>query len=87
LGQFEEIKEDLDDVSNAIDQERSDEEEYLENMPDGLKDGEKGELAQAAIDALQEAIDKIAEIAEMVDPDPFKTAFEEALDALDNAAQ
>lgn len=38
---------------------RDDEQDYLDNMPESLQGGEKGELAQAAIDALDEAIDAL----------------------------
>ncbi|WP_140427035.1 hypothetical protein [Ensifer aridi] len=35
----------------------SDEQDYYDNMPESFQNGEKGERAQSAIDALQEAYD------------------------------
>lgn len=46
----------LDNAKNLIEEIKSEEEDALENMPEGLKEGDKGEKAQAAIDALDEAM-------------------------------
>lgn len=53
-------------VSQAIEilsRARDEEQEYYDAMPDGLTNGEKGERAQAAIDALQEACDSLDGVA------------------------
>lgn len=47
----------LDDLKAEIESVMEDEQSYFDNMPQSFQDGEKGERAQAAIDALQEAID------------------------------
>ena len=43
------LREDIEGV-------RDEEQDYLNNMPESLQNGEKGEKAQAAIDAMEEAI-------------------------------
>lgn len=52
IGTLEAMKEELESA-------QSDEQEYLDNMPESLQGGEKGEAANAAIDALQTAIDAL----------------------------
>lgn len=47
---------DLSDIKDSIEAVRDEENEYLENMPGNMIDGERGERAQAAIDALEEAL-------------------------------
>lgn len=47
----------LDDLKTEIESIMEDEQAYFDNMPQSFQDGEKGGRAQAAIDALQEAID------------------------------
>jgi len=44
------IRANLEEIRDA-------EQDYLDNMPESLSDGEKGEKAQAAIDALEQVID------------------------------
>ncbi len=38
------------------------EQEYYDNMPEGLQAGDKGDQAQSAIDSLQQAVDSLEEI-------------------------
>jgi len=47
---------DLDNAKSVIEEVKGEEEESYENMPEGMQGGDKGEKAQAAIDALDEAI-------------------------------
>lgn len=63
-----------DDVQNIIDEEQ----EYLDGMPESFQDGQKGEKAQAAIDALQYAYDEI---------DQFASAGDDLSGYLDTAAE
>ncbi len=46
---------------------QGDEQDYFDNMPEGLQNGEKGLLSQTAIDAMQEAIDAIEAVAESLE--------------------
>ena len=40
---------------------RDEEQEYLDNMPESLQQGEKGEKAQAACEALDSLVDHLTE--------------------------
>jgi len=44
-------------VLDAVEGIRDDEQEYLDNMPEGIKDGDKGDRAQEVIDYLDGAVD------------------------------
>jgi len=50
--QAEELKGDLEAL-------RDEEHEYLDNMPESFRDGEKGEKAEAAVSALDDAISSL----------------------------
>ena len=52
----------LDDAKAIVEQAHGEEEEYYETMPENFQFGDKGEVAQAAIDAMQEALDAFDEI-------------------------
>lgn len=49
----------LDQARDILDECKSEEEDYLDNMPENLQQGEKGDAAQSAIDSLESAIDSI----------------------------
>jgi len=90
LEPIRELQEDFQDVANAVDEIRSDEEDYYENMPESFQSGEKGEMAQSAIGALQSALDKIEALAEALGDDdliPGLGEMDEALDSLEEAVQ
>jgi predicted nuclease with TOPRIM domain len=48
-----------DDIRDEVDSLRADENDARENLPDSLKEGEKGEKMQSAVDALQEVYDAL----------------------------
>lgn len=52
IDQLEEARQELETL-------RDEEQEYFDNMPENLQGGEKGEMAQTAIDNLDEAISNI----------------------------
>lgn len=68
----EELKDELESGPLA------DEQDAFDNMPGSLQDGEKGEKAQAALDAMQEAADALDEVM---------SALDEATQALETAAE
>lgn len=45
--------EDVENAQSVFEDIRSEEEEYFENMPENLQDGERGQASQEAIDNLQ----------------------------------
>jgi len=51
-----------DELVEAINTISEDEQNYLDNMPDSFRDGDKGDKAQEAIDALSEATTALEEI-------------------------
>lgn len=52
LSEAESIKTDVEAI-------RDDEQDYRDNMPESFADGEKGEKAEAAIDALEQVINEL----------------------------
>ena len=66
----------LEEARSLIDDLISEEQEYFDNMSESFQEGEKGEKATAAIDALQSAHDEI---------DGFD--FDSIFDSLDTAAE
>jgi hypothetical protein len=62
-----EIKDRLDDLATAVQGVLDDEQLALDNMPEALQSGDKGSNAQAAIDAMMEALDSIEGAAANLD--------------------
>lgn len=58
------IENDLEEAKSNIETARDDEQEYYDNMPEGLQGSEKGERAQSAIDALEEILSKLDDMIE-----------------------
>lgn len=58
-GRIESAVAELHEVKEEIATLRDEEQEFYDNMPEGLQNGEKGEKATASIDALQEAYDAL----------------------------
>ena len=52
------------DIGAAVDSIKDDEQEYLDNMPEGLQQGDKASAAQDAIDALGDACQMLTEFEE-----------------------
>ncbi len=49
----------LDELKADIEALQDEEQEYYDNMPEGIQYGEKGNRAQEAIDALEEAVSNL----------------------------
>ena len=56
-----------DDIKTQIETVRDEEQEAFDNMPESLQGGEKGQLAEAAIEAMDEAIGSIEAIDSSLD--------------------
>lgn len=52
------LAEDLQDVCNE-------EQDYFDNMPESLQDGDKGQKAQAAIDLMESLIDDLTSFTDL----------------------
>lgn len=63
------VQEVKDNVVGQIEEVRDEEQEAYDNMPESLQNGEKGELAQAAIDAMESAISDIEGLSEIDCPE------------------
>lgn len=48
-----------EDAKNLVEEVKAEEEESFENLPESMQSGEKGEKAQAAIEAMSEAEDNL----------------------------
>lgn len=54
---IEELSSKLSECKDEAEAIMEEEQEFFDNMPENMQGGEKGETAQSAIDALQEASD------------------------------
>jgi len=54
VAKFEDLKCDIESI-------QEEEQEYLDNMPESLQGGEKGDIAQTAIDEMDSAISSLDE--------------------------
>jgi len=73
------VKGGFQEALEALETIRDDEQEYFDNMPESLQSGEKGGDAEAAISALETAIDAVSEITEIdADIDAIVGALDEA---------
>lgn len=63
----EKFKGELDDAKSAIETARDEEQEYRDNMPESMQDGEKGGAADDAINALEEFIGTADEFEDTCD--------------------
>ena len=59
VGRLKEIKEGLETL-------RDEEQEYYDNMPEGLQGGDKGQAAEAAVSALEAVVDEIDNIIDNI---------------------
>ena len=46
-------------IKSKVEEIKDDESDAFENLPDGTKEGEKGEQMEASMEAMQEAMDNI----------------------------
>lgn len=54
-----EAQELINNARSIIEECRDEEQDYYDNMPESFQYGEKGEIAQQAIDCMEEAIDAL----------------------------
>ena len=57
----------IEDITNDLDAIASDEEDYLNNMPENLQGSERSEQSEAAVDALKEASEAISSASSDLD--------------------
>lgn len=76
--EFEVLKGKIEDCKNEEENYLSEEQDYYDNMPEGLQGGDKGEAAQTAIFGLETLVEKAKEAI---------IALEEVASAVDDATQ
>ena len=54
----------IEEAKSILETCRDEEQDYFDNMPESFQDGQKGEDAQTAIDALDEAISQIDDVSQ-----------------------
>lgn len=82
VGDFTEA---LEGVKGDIENIKSEEDEYYNNMPESLQGGEKGEQAQAAVAAMDEAMERLDEgVAALGEAKEALEKIETAVDECDN---
>ncbi len=64
---LERAKQLVAEAQAIIEEAASDERDYFDNMPESLQGSEKGEQANAAADALDEALDALSSIDDLID--------------------
>ena len=64
---LDEIKRDIDALSERLQLIQEDEQTAFDNMPDSLALSERGERAEAAIDAIESAIGFLEDAQTMID--------------------
>jgi molecular chaperone GrpE (heat shock protein) len=60
-GQIAKIKEILEELRGKVEDLQSEEQDAFDNMSENLQQGDRGQAAEAAVDALQSAYDSIDE--------------------------
>lgn len=73
---LEKLKEEVENVMLDLESIQEAEQDYFDNMPEGIQAGEKGDKAQESIDNLSEAVDMLNTITD---------EFEEIFNSLESA--
>lgn len=56
---IEAIRQRLDDIIGEVETLKDEEQDYLDNMPENMQQGEKGSQAETAVEALTDACESI----------------------------
>lgn len=59
---IQQLRDQLADIKNAIEELQGEEQEYVDNVPENMQGGERYEKAEQAADALTEAADAVDEV-------------------------
>ncbi len=65
--QLAKLSEEIDSLSSQIEGLMNEEQNYYDNMPESLQDGEKGEIAQTAIENMESALNSLSEASNSID--------------------
>jgi hypothetical protein len=73
----------VSDIKSDLETLRDEEQDYYDGMPEGLKGSERGEGAQAAVDALENAISKLEEMENCTEIGEFTKEFPDKSDEIE----
>lgn len=89
---LEKHRDDATDIQGQLESLRDEEQDYYDNMPEGLQSGDKGDRAQEAADSLDEAVNQIETVHDILDEahgysdkEEKQTALEAAVEEIENA--
>jgi hypothetical protein len=72
----------VEDLHSEAESVRDDEQEFYDNMPDGLRSGDRGSASEAAIEKLEAAIQDLDELRNVEEVGQFCRLFHEKYDCL-----
>jgi DNA repair exonuclease SbcCD ATPase subunit len=79
---LEKLSSELQDEKQVLEELRDEEQEYFDNMPEGLKNGEKGENAEASISALDSMCNELDSCETYLDD--INSSLENAINSVDD---
>ncbi len=79
IAAIEEAKSLLNSIATDIENVRDEEQDTYDNMPESFQNGDKGEKAQTAIDAMTSAYDEVTGIEDTLEE--ASSSLQEAIDA------
>ncbi len=62
IERLEELKTELESITVDLEELKVEELEYMDNIPENMQSGERYEIAEAAFDAMENALDSLNEI-------------------------
>lgn len=85
------LKAGVDVVKEDLERIRDEEQEYIDNMPESLQQGERADAAQNAITEMESALEELDSLIELVEPLENLTTIDDTISNvdgfIDNAAQ
>lgn len=91
MPKLEEFRNKVADAQSQLETLRDEEQEYFDNMPEGLQAGDKGSVAEEAIGNLEQAVDSADEVVNQLDEamkasgDELEASVEQATSAIESA--
>lgn len=89
---FEQARSEVALITDDLEAIRDEEQEYFDNMPEGLQNSERGETASGNVEQMDEAIEKLTVARESLDKmtgdesrEDLETCLNELIDAIEEA--
>lgn len=57
----------IEDIRSELETLRDEEQEYYDNMPESFQGGDKGQAAEAAVSAMEDALGELPDLEEVAD--------------------